>query len=55
LRIASPQACVVNPDQELQKIDTAKLRTKSGHYSAIGNAALASAIKRGMAACGMSV
>lgn len=52
-----PELCTIDPADELRSIALKTpndLMTKSGHYSAAGNAAIAAATARGLRACGLA-
>jgi hypothetical protein len=58
LAAAEPHACLVNPYTELRHAaaslsDPSSIRTAMGHFNALGNAALAEALVRGIASCGI--
>jgi hypothetical protein len=54
-----PGVCFVDPTEEINKAkaklaNAAEIATESGHFSATGDAAIASALVRGIAGCGIS-
>ncbi|MCK1693743.1 hypothetical protein [Bradyrhizobium sp. 144] len=52
-----PELCTIDPIDELRSVALTtpnNLVTKSGHYSAAGNAAIAAAAARGLRACGLA-
>ncbi|WP_407122828.1 hypothetical protein [Bradyrhizobium sp. STM 3561] len=52
-----PELCTIDPADELRTIalkTPSGVMTKSGHYSAAGNAAIATAAARGLRACGLA-
>jgi hypothetical protein len=54
----APAACLIDPTEELKQIaatlhDPPGLETATGHFNAVGNAALADALVRGLGRCGI--
>lgn len=52
-----PELCIVDPTDELRSVALKTpndLMTKSGHYTAAGNSAIAAAATRGLRACGLA-
>jgi hypothetical protein len=58
LAARAPEACLIDPSQELRLAAVSlstpdAIRTTTGHFSSAGNAALAQALVRGLASCGI--
>ena len=58
LAAQAPEACLIDPSKELRLAAVSlstpdAIRTTTGHFSSAGNAALADALVRGLAGCGI--